>query len=71
MTAVAEAPTALLDEAITTIFSNQAFLGRLLAAEFDGVDERRRASPPGSRRCLADASLAVSLQCGGESRRRV
>ncbi len=44
MAAAAEALPALLDEAITTKLSNQAFLERLLAIEVDAVDERRRAS---------------------------
>jgi DNA replication protein DnaC len=44
MAAAAEALPALLDEAIKTKISNQAFLERLLAVEVDAVDERRRAS---------------------------
>jgi DNA replication protein DnaC len=44
MAAAAEALPALLDEAIKTKVSNQAFLERLLAVEVDAVDERRRAS---------------------------
>ena len=44
MSAAAEALPGLLDEAITTKLSNQAFLERLLAVEVDAVDERRRAS---------------------------
>jgi DNA replication protein DnaC len=44
MTAAAEALPALLDEAVATRMSNQAFLERLLAVEVDAVDERRRAS---------------------------
>ncbi len=44
MTASAEALPGLLDEAVTSGLSNQAFLERLLAIEVDAVDERRRAS---------------------------
>jgi DNA replication protein DnaC len=44
MGAAAEALPALLDEAIKTKLTNQAFLERLLAIEVDAVDERRRAS---------------------------
>lgn len=44
MSAAAEALPGLLDEAITTKLSNQAFLERLLAVEVDAVDERRRSS---------------------------
>jgi len=44
MGAAAEALPGLLDEAIKTKLSNQAFLERLLAVEVDAVDERRRAS---------------------------
>jgi DNA replication protein DnaC len=44
MTAAAEALPGLLDEAIASKMSNQAFLERLLAVEVDAVDERRRAS---------------------------
>ncbi len=44
MGAAAEALPALLDEAIATKLTNQAFLERLLAIEVDAVDERRRAS---------------------------
>jgi DNA replication protein DnaC len=44
MTAAAEALPGLLDEAVKSGLSNQAFLERLLAVEVDAVDERRRAS---------------------------
>jgi DNA replication protein DnaC len=44
MGAAAEALPALLDEAIKTKLSNQAFLERLLAVEVDAVDDRRRSS---------------------------
>jgi len=43
MAAAAEALPGLLDEAIKTKLTNQAFLERLLAVEVDAVDERRRA----------------------------
>jgi DNA replication protein DnaC len=44
MGAAAEALPALLDEAILTKLTNQAFLERLLAIEVEATDERRRAS---------------------------
>ena len=44
MAAAAEALPGLLDEAVKTKLTNQAFLERLLAIEVDAVDERRRAS---------------------------
>jgi DNA replication protein DnaC len=44
MAAAAEALPALIDEAIKTKLTNQAFLERLLSIEVDAVDERRRAS---------------------------
>ncbi len=44
MGAAAEALPGLLDEAIKTGLTSQAFLERLLAIEVDAVDERRRAS---------------------------
>lgn len=44
MGAAAEALPGLLDEAIKTKLTNQAFLERLLAIEVDAVDDRRRAS---------------------------
>jgi hypothetical protein len=44
MTAAAEALPGVLDEAVKTTASNQAFLERLLAIEVGAVEERRRAS---------------------------
>ncbi len=44
MTAAAEALPGLLDEAIKTKLSNQAFLERLLSVEVDATDARRKAS---------------------------
>ena len=51
MTAAAEALPALLEQAAKNKLTSQALLERLLAVEVGAVDERRRASLDGSRRC--------------------